>query len=218
MHPVIRLAVFFLFIIGVTTAQLYFLLLILPVLGLLLYLYSHAQLLWRTFKRLKWLFLSLFILNAWFSAPTFTGLPSQFGLLLALQRLSMLASIISAAHLLQHTTPSAHMILALQWWLTPFGKLGVNVETIAVRLALTLDTVHTVQKLYDDLPAVTKTATHSPRARLNYLAKNTSQLFTQTLYHAEHTPLTIIELPALPPLLLWQWCYPCILVLLLTVN
>lgn len=218
MHPIIRLAVFFLFIIGVVTAQLYFLLFTLPLLGLLLYRYSNIQLLWRTFKRLKWLFLSLFILNAWFSAPTFTGLPSQLGLLLALQRLTMLASLISAAHLLQYTTPSASIILALQWWLTPLNKLGINVETIAVRLALTLETVQTVQKLYDNLPPVTKTATHSPRARLNYLAKNTSQLFIQTLYHAEHAPLATIELPTLPPLAIWQWCYPCVLVLLLMVN
>ena len=92
-------------------------------------------------KRLRWLFLSLLILNLWLHSPTFTWLPSMAGLILALERIMALIIILLAAHLFLSTTPTSDIIAAWQWWLQPFAKIGT--ERLAIRLALVLDTVAT---------------------------------------------------------------------------
>ena len=156
-------------------------------------------------KRLRWLFLSLLILNLWLT--TFTWLPSIDGLLLALDRIVALFIIVLAAHLFLHTTPTQDIIATWQWWLKPFKKFGS--ERLAVRLALVLDTVATVQNLYLNLPS---TSTTNP---LKKIGEQVAGLFIQVLNHAETTPLRTLEIPKLQPPPWWQWSLPLFMLILI---
>ncbi|WP_349646342.1 hypothetical protein [Candidatus Parabeggiatoa sp. HSG14] len=153
-------------------------------------------------KRLRWLFLSLFILNLWFHSPTFTWLPSIDGLLLALERVVALVIIVLIAHLLISTTSTQKIIAALLWWLIPLNKIGFSTERLAVRLALVLDTVQSVQNLYTEIPS---TATKNP---IKKISERVAGLFLKVLIHAETTPLRTLEIPKLQSPPLWQWGYP----------
>ncbi|MEN8217535.1 MAG: hypothetical protein ABFS56_14430 [Pseudomonadota bacterium] len=156
-------------------------------------------------KRLRWLFLSLFILNLWFNSPALT----MAGLLLALERVAVLIIIVLAAHLLITTTKTHDIIAALQWWLMPLNKIGISTERLAVRLALVLDTVTAVQNLYTNtLPITTKNP-------IKIISDRMAGLFTQIFSHAETTPLGTLEIPKLKSPPLWQWGYPLLILVLI---
>ncbi len=180
------------------------------VLPLLILLFKiHASVVLPLLKRLRWLFLSLFILNLWFHSPELTWLPTMAGLLLALERVAVLIIIVLAAHLLITTTKTQDIIAALQWWLRPLNKIGFSTERLAVRLALVLDTVTAVQKLYTNTPTIT---TKNP---IKIISARVAGLFTQVLTHAETTPLATLEIPKLNSPPLWQWGYPLLILLLI---
>jgi hypothetical protein len=152
-------------------------------------------------KRLRWLFLSLFVLNLWFHSPTFTWLPNIDGLLLASERVVTLIIIVLAAHLLISTTSTQKIIAALQWWFIPLNKIGFSTERLAVRLALVLDTVQSVQTLYTETPLTTKNP-------IKQISEKVAELFLKVLVQAETTPLRILEIPKIQSPPLWQWSYP----------
>jgi len=158
-------------------------------------------------KRLRWLFLSLFVLHLWLTSADFSWLPSLEGLLLALERIGALIVMVLAAHLLLTTTSTQEMIAALQWWLRPFAKIGFSTDQLAVRLALVLDTVQAVQSCYID---TSTTATKNP---LKKISDKVARLFAQVLIQAERTPLRTLEIPQLTNPPWWQWIYPLLLLM-----
>jgi hypothetical protein len=164
-------------------------------------------------KRLRWLFLSLFILNLWFNSPALTWLPNMAGLLLALERVAVLIIIVLAAQLLIMTTPTAEIIAALRWWLMPLNKIGISTERQAVRLALVLDTVTAVQNLYTETPP--PIATKNP---IKIISDKMAGLFTQVLIHAETIPLRTLEIPKLKSPPLWQWGYPLLILVFILIS
>ena len=208
MHTIIRIACFLLLIVGVALAnQMLIMITLLLLLGLLK---THCTLVTvlPLLKRLRWLILTLFILHLSFDSPTPTGLPSLTGLLLALEKVAGLVTIVLAAHLLLCTTPTHQIIAALQWWLTPFNKIGLSTQKLTVRLALVLETVTEVQNLYTE----TTPTTANP---INKITDRITKLLTQTFTHAETTPLRTLEIPQLQAPPLWQWNYPLLLTLLI---
>jgi energy-coupling factor transporter transmembrane protein EcfT len=203
MHPVIRIACFILLIIGLTDLNLIVWSLSLPLLFMLYRTDNSFISTLPLLKRLRWLFLSIFILHLWFSAPEFTWFPSWQGGLQALERVSALIFIVLAAQLLLRTTTRAEIIAALQWWFKPLNQLGWATERLAVRLALVLETVETVQTLYQTQQVVAQNSGYSMRI----ISQHAAELFNQVAKQAEQAPLQTFDIPDIlsPPL--WQWLY-----------
>jgi|JFJP01.1.fsa_nt_gi energy-coupling factor transporter transmembrane protein EcfT len=203
MHPVIRIACFILLIIGLTHSNVIVWSLGLPLLFMLYRTDNSFVATLPLLKRLRWLFLSIFILHLWFSAPEFTWFPSWQGWLQALERVGALIFIVLAAQLLLRTTTRTEIIAALQWWFKPLNQLGLATERVAVRLALVLETVETVQTLYQ----TQQTVAPNPRYSVRIISQRAAELFNQVARLAEQAPLQTFDIPDIlsPPL--WQWLY-----------
>jgi len=184
---------------------------ILPLL-VLLFKHSHVSLFVPLLKRLRWLFLSLFLLNFWFNSPTFSWFPEIVGLLLAFERVIALIFIVLTAHLLVITTPTNNLIATLLWWFKPLNYLGFSTETLAVRIALVLDIVQVVQNFYTE---ISLPATKNP---IKKISDRVANLFTQVLINAETTPLRTLEIPILQSPPLWQWSYPLFFLIFIISN
>jgi hypothetical protein len=214
MHPAIRLASFIILVIGLAMLDPFILASAIISLTFLCQRYCVLKAVLPLLKRLRWLFLSLFILNLWFNAPEFTWLPEITGLIIAIKRTTILIIIVLAAHLLVITTSTDMIIATLNWWFLPIKKLGFPTEKLAVRLALVLDTLEAVKNLYPQ-QQMTTTVTYHP---LKKISDSISQLFVQTFIRAESEPLRKLEIPALSSPPVWQWSYPFFLILLITIG
>jgi energy-coupling factor transporter transmembrane protein EcfT len=212
MHPVIRIACFLLLIAGLAaTRQLLFLIAVPVFLGLFKYHCTFREIL-PLLRRLRWLFLSLLILNLWFSSPELQLIPSLQGIIAALERITALIILVLAAHLLLKTTPTTEIISALTWWFAPLRYLGVRTEIIALRLSLVLDTVREVQALSLQLPLREPT-----QNRIQYISASVSQLFITVSQQAENTALRCLDIPELAAIPWQQWAYPLLLTFLMLV-
>lgn len=210
MHPIIRLACFLLLVAGLAATRHGLFIIAVPVfLGLFKYHCTFREIL-PLLRRLRWLFLSLLILNLWFSSPELHLIPSLQGMVSALERIIILIILVLAAHLLLRTTPTAEIIAALTWWLSPLRYLGVRTEIIALRLSLVLDTVREVQALSLQLPP-----REPEQNRIQYISASVSQLFITVSHHAENTALRCLEIPELTPIPWQQWAYPLLLTVLM---
>lgn len=212
LHPIIRLACFILLVAGLAVTSKTMFIVALPLFIWLFKTHSTVSSVLPLLKRLRWLFLSLFILNLWFNSTTFTWLPNLAGLLLALERVTVLIILVFAAHLLITTTPTHYIISALQWWFKPLNKIGISTERLVVRIALVLDTVRTVQNLYTDTPPA---ATKNP---IKIISDRVAGLFTQVLTRAETTPLRKLEISKLPKPPISQWGYPLLILILILIG
>ena len=194
MHPAIRLFCFLLLVVGLLTAN-NILFIILIFLLFFIYKCSLTQV-FPAIKRLRWLFFSILILNLFFNL----NIASLF---IAIEKIIILITIILAAHLFLTITKTQEIIAALQWWLLPLTLLGFPTEKLAVRIALILDTVKTVQNFY------TNTTT---------ISNKITELFAKTLIHANTAPLQTLEIPELPKPPLWQWIYPLLMLVLIVIS
>jgi len=146
MHPLIKILcfIFVLLLIGiVNNSTLFFIMLFFFTLAFSLKIqaFLHAV------RRMRWLFLSIFIIYAFGTpgelipnfpvnfAPTFEGV--QFGLV----QVEKLLIALAALSLLLTSSPKQQMMLGLYMLLTPFKFVGLNVERFTARLTLTLDYV-----------------------------------------------------------------------------
>jgi len=150
-----------------------------------------------TLKRLRWLFLSILILNLFFNSDIL----NIVNLVTTIEKIVILIAVVIAAHLFLITTTTQEIIAALQWWLLPLTKLGFPTERFAVRVALVLDTVQTTEKFYTD--------TNSN------ISDKMAELFAQVFMQANTAPLLILEIPKLSMPPLWQWIYPLIMLILI---
>lgn len=210
MHPVIRIACFILLITGLANNSLFIWGVLLPLLMILVRLEHAAIPTLLLLKRLRWLFLSIFILHLWFSGAEFSWLPAWQGWLQATERVGALIFIVLAAHVLLRTTSRIEIIAALQWWLNPLNRLGLATERLAIRLALVLETVEEVQTLY-----TTQQHEKLPRYSLQAIGQRVADLLNQVALRAEHASLHILEIPDIiaPPW--WQWGYVGVMLVLI---
>ncbi|MEK8021566.1 MAG: hypothetical protein VSS75_032220, partial [Candidatus Parabeggiatoa sp.] len=122
LHPAIRLVCFLILVTGLLVTSQTLLLIILPFFLWLFKRHCTFSSVWPLLKRLRWLFLSLLILNLGLNAPTL--IPNLTDFFQALERIVVLIIIVMAAHLLVRTSTTQEIIAALQWWFIPFNKLG----------------------------------------------------------------------------------------------
>mgnify|MGYP006283533735 CR=1 FL=1 len=96
-------------------------------------------------RRIRWLLLSIVVIYLWVAPePGPAGspwLPSWSELDLALRRSGVLLVLVIAVELLRRHTGAVYMAAGLVALLRPLARLGVDVETFAQRLALTLEAV-----------------------------------------------------------------------------
>ncbi len=187
MDPIIRLACFILLLIGLTISN-WFFIIVVPLFLLIFRCYCSFSSVLPLLKRLRWFFLSLLILQAFYN-------------------IAVLIIIVLASHLLMFTTSIQQLIAALLWWLYPFEKLGFHTERFAVRLSLILETVETVQKLQ------MASASSTSKNPIKKITETVSNLFIQILHHAETIPLRSLEIAETKSPPLWQWIYPVLLMI-----
>lgn len=192
MHPAIRLICFLLLVVGlVITNNISFIILI-----LLLFIVYKCPIspIIKILIRLRWLFLSILLLNLFFNSDI-------INLFLIIEKIIILITIILAANLFLTITTTQEIIAALQWWFLPLTKLGFPTERLAVRIALVIDTVQTVQKFYTDINS--------------NISNKTTELFAKVLICANTIPLCTLEIPNLSKPPWWQWIYPLIMLILI---
>lgn len=211
MHPVIRIACFILLVMGLAMSKWLLYFSSLPLL-ILFWHYANWQSLLQLLKRLRWLLVSLFILHLWFHGADVNLIPSQTSLLIAIEKTFVLILMITTAHLLLVVTPIDDLIAAIQWWFKPFNLLGFNPQKLAIRLALTLETLNHVHELYQQQ---TKCDAPNPIAQISLRA---TDLFQAVAQRAEQAPLSQLEIAQLPAPALWQWMYPVSLIMLMVMS
>lgn len=98
-------------------------------------------------RRMRWLFLSIFIIYA-FATPgemipyfSVSFSPTFEGVNLGLQQVEKLLLALAALSLLVTRTSNEHMMLGIYRLLKPLGLIGLNIERFSARLMLTLQYV-----------------------------------------------------------------------------
>lgn len=228
MHAVIKIICFLIFAaamsVGETTVLALGFLLVAP-----LYLFNvsehgraHLGTAMAMLKRLRWLFLSIFIIYLFFTPgillwPDLLWGPTEEGAWLGLSRISVLVLIVAAVNVLLSSTEQAEFLAAVHWCLQPLAWFGLPHERLAVRIALTVESVSAVRDAYrhasrtesgdKNQPALS----NKPQPKILMIANTAHRLFTQVVVDAEAAPLREIALPkqSRPPLL--QWSFPLLL-------
>ncbi len=228
MHSVIKIILFLIYAAAVAFGGVT-ILLAGAVLVLALYLPGPRErllLALRMLRRMRWFFLSIalvyllftpgqLLFSAWPWGPTVEGLAGGG------QRIASLVLIVFAVNLLLRTTLRPALISAILWCLMPLAWVGLPRERLAVRIALTLDAVDSVQVIYrhrprdDEPPADIRPA--SLKARLWRIGATAQRLVVAVIEQAESAPAVAIEVPkpSNPPL--GQWLYPLLLAALFAV-
>jgi hypothetical protein len=160
--------------------------------------------------RLRWLWLSLFVVYFWFTPgiPVLPGLerwsPTYDGLREGLVRIGILAVIASGANLLLQVTAQESLLAAIHWLATPLEFLGLSRDRFALRLVLVLETVPRIQPL-----ARTKSKGGlSGKGKIVRIANLASDLFRNAMEQAQTAPPREIRVPddGRPPLR--EWLFP----------
>lgn len=196
---------------------------------LLLYLgrWTCLQSSWRMLKRMRWLFISIFILYLGFTPGTLilpqwpAVSPSVEGLELGCIRVAALILVVMAVNLLLQYLSREELVSAVLWLLYPVRNFIDN-EKLAVRISLTMELLAQVSmintlllKEEGELDTQNNSAKTTITQRMNNMSRRVSQLFETVIEKAESMPVQQIELPEKnnPPWL--QWLYPLALLGLL---
>lgn len=211
-HPVIRISIFLILAAYLSLGGLNELLVAGVILAVITTV-SRARIspmAWPMLRRMRWLFLSLLVIYFWFTPGQpllFPYGPSLEGIQTGLLRVTSLAMLVMAVSLLLCITSRAQLIAAIQWLALPLCWLGVEADRLAVRMALTLETVAYAQHMLRQRTPARANLAH-PIAAIGAVA---ADLFHGVLARAEHAPCPLIEVPDYghPPVC--QWLYPVLL-------
>lgn len=228
MHAVIKIICFLIFAaavsVGETPVLLLGVLLVVP-----LYLSNfgergraHLGTAMAMLKRLRWLFLSIFIVYLFFTPgvliwPEVLWGPTEEGVLQGLSRIAVLVLIVAAVNVLLTSTAQDEFFAAIYWCLQPLSWFGVPRERLAVRITLTLESVSAVRDAYrresrtesnDERKHAVPRATGS---KIRTIADTAHRLFSKVVLDGQTASLREIQLPeqSRPPLL--QWSIPLLL-------
>jgi len=172
----------------------------------------------RLLSRMRWFFLSIAMVYVFFTPGrlVFSALPwgpTWEGLHEGMLRVGVLVLIVLAVNLLLRTTGREALTAAILWCLRLLSWIGLPHERLAVRIALTLDTVGEVQSVYRHGPRgdEAQTARQPVTVRLARIGETAKRLFVSVAQQAESAPLHSIEISeaSRPPL--WQWLFPAVI-------
>lgn len=215
LHPVIRIAIFIILAGALSLGNFNDLLLATAVVATFYGITGNTHLVpaLKMLRRMRWLFLSLFIIYCWFTpgtplplslpAKVLAWLPTLAGMQEAIVRIASLSIIVLAVNLLLQTTSRQQLLGAIHWWIQPLRYAGIAPERLAVRITLALQTVLKVQPLITQ--ALAAHAQGPVLARTGHVA---ATLYQSVLTHAEHETCHAIEIPPVAAPALWQWVFP----------
>lgn len=218
MHPVLRIVCFIvlsLFLALGDVGQL----VIAAIVVVMLYLTTEREKslvgLWLMLRRMRWFFLSIFLIYAWFtpgepliSSMNTPWLPTVSGVLEGGERLMALVLIIAAVHWLLLVTKRDQLISALYWLVAPVQLFGFSRQRFAVRLALTLNRVVDVQELVSN--SVQQAGVN--KGNIKTYAAVTATIVEEVIHRAERSPCEHIEIDVSDRPALWQWGLPLFLI------
>lgn len=157
MHSAIRIVTFLVFGVFVALGNVGNLVLAFILISSI-YLIGHPHLFevnWRMVKRMRWLFLSIFIIYLWFTPgleliPELgSWSPSVPGTQQGIMRILSLVLIVFGVNLLVKTDSQENLTSALIWLLTPLRWLRLPHEKLAIRMSLTFSLISEVQYLHE---------------------------------------------------------------------
>lgn len=170
MHPVIRVLCFLCLIASLARADFPFILLADGIFLLFAFL-SPGDIFafsWRLIRRMRWFWLSIILL---YSLMTPGGGQSLFvghielslgGFWLGFERCMALLTVLLYFALLIHTTSTQQLQGAIYSLLSPLRRLGFAADRLSIRIALTMQMIHTLQ-LQWSAGTIAQTAMHSWR-------------------------------------------------------
>lgn len=168
---------------------------------------------WRMLKRLKWLFLSLFLIYAWMTpgAPLVTDwpfMPSREGLLISFERIGMLVLMVFLVDVFITHTERQDLIGGLYLFFKPLARVGINVKQLVLRAYLTMQ-------------AINVTSPEKPDIRPEFRAW--ARVMSQAMYQRFASSCEVNEVPrqidiVLPRDTMWKdWLLPFSLIVLLLI-
>ena len=166
--------------------------------------------------RLKWLYLSIFIVYGWFTPGTAvialqgiksSYLPTLEGLQTGALRVAVLIAIVSMVAGLLQTLEKDKLVSAIIWLTKPLKIIGVDVRRFALLLVLTLDKVLTSETTMHE-------SMKNSRQKQAGLLNIASTVLANALLNIEtRVGQEVVEIKLLdtssPPL--WQWLLPVLL-------
>lgn len=228
MHAVIKIICFLVFAAAVSVGETAVLFLgVLMVAPLYLFNVSeqgraHLGTAMAMLKRLRWLFLSIFIIYLFFTPgvllwPELLWGPTKEGVLQGLSRISVLVLIVAGVNVLLVSTEQTEFLAAVHWCLQPLSWFGLPHERLAVRIALTLESVSAVREAYRHESRTEadgekqQTSTYRSESKIQMISNTAHRLFAKVVTDVETVSLREITLPeqSRPPLL--QWSIPLLL-------
>lgn len=169
---------------------------------------------WVMTRRMRWFFLSIFIIYAWLTPgqavalPLIHGyeawLPTIEGITGGLMRALSLILILAAVNLLLRCTSQRQLIMSIYWLAAPLQWLGVSRERISVRIAIIIDILAEVQLLVSQSFAEVKGSVRS----LEQIGHFAADVFRKALHNAECTPDKTITLDGYSAPRAIQWLLP----------
>jgi len=166
--------------------------------------------------RLKWLYLSIFIVYGWFTPGQSVSalhmvnaayLPTIEGLQAGALRVSVLIAIVSVVAGLLQTMEKDKLVAAIVWLTLPLQKVGLDSQRFALLLVLTLDRV-----LHSETAVRELLREKKQRAGLLNMA---SAIIAGSLLRVENSAsqeqvvaINLDEISSPPP---WQWLIPLVL-------
>lgn len=149
----------------------------------------------RMISRMRWFFLSMIILYAWFTpgVPLLEASaaysPTQDGLLEGLLRCAVLIVILSLVHWLVGSTGREQLIEGIYWLARPTRCIGLEPERLALRLGLVLETVPAVQQRSE----LRLQGAQAAATRMQCIASHAAAILDNVLNEADRAALTDIE-------------------------
>lgn len=213
MHPIIRIASFLVIAISLAQINQQKLITAAIILLLLFFIQPSFHVIRQTVKlifRLRWLFISIFIIYAWFTPgllliPEWGGFsPYKEGTVMGLIRIAALIIILSALSLLVLNQSRNEMISAIYWYCRPLRLLGVSQERLAARLILTMESVTKLQSRWKK----TATITEAENNGIQNQYQRVLQLFEKVVNSAETDELKTISFSLLAAPAWYQWFMP----------
>ncbi len=229
MHPVIRIVSFlvlagFVAFGGIRELALGFVLVLCVVLYKRL---RSIELSARIIKRMRWLFVSILIVYLWFTPGksilpvAHSYLPTIEGLTTGLLRVLSLVLLIFAVNYFIASIARIRLVGAIVWLLYPLERLGIDNRQLALRIALILELIPSVQQIVLDLKQhqlevsppekqssqsrVSKARVLSRIARVSYLFE---LLFERVIDAAVKMPPERMDVGGMQRPQFYQWIIP----------
>lgn len=167
---------------------------------------------WAMVRRLRWFYLSLFVLYGWFTPGLAGGgtglalLPSARGLMAAGEQVLALSLIVVAVSLLVHVSTRTELLQAIHALVRPLAWLGLSAERLALRLLLVMDGLEEARRRVE----AERRQLHPTgrRVRPVAIAAAVSGLLERTIEQAEQRATEVIVFEPAPAPALRDWLVP----------